>query len=88
MSFVWSTKAHANIVSVDNEQALASPGVRSYVDVKDVPGSNLWGPLAPDEPLFADGKVNNIHVLVKFKGRRFGRDRSSGVTAVWIRQVR
>ena len=31
LAFVFSTKAHANIVSIDTTEALAVPGVKDYV---------------------------------------------------------
>ena len=57
MWFVTSTKAHANIVSIDPSAALAVPGVVDYVDCRDVPGNNDYGPLVHDIPLFAKKEV-------------------------------
>ncbi len=60
MAFVLSTKAHAKILSVDTTEALAVPGVESYVDHTDIPpgGSNLYGvAVAVDEEVFATAKV-------------------------------
>lgn len=57
MWFVASTKAHANIVSIDPSAALAVPGVVDYVDCRDVPGNNDYGPLVHDIPLFAKKEV-------------------------------
>ena len=54
---VRSTKAHAQIVSVDPSAALAMPGVVGYVGHQDVPGSNVCGMLK-DELIFAVDKVN------------------------------
>ena len=34
------------------------PGVKDYVDVKDVPGNNLTGPVIFDEEVFASEKVH------------------------------
>ncbi|XP_078341833.1 xanthine dehydrogenase/oxidase-like isoform X2 [Crassostrea virginica] len=58
MWFVASTKAHANIVSIDPSAALAVPGVVDYVDCRDVPGNNDYGPLVHDIPLFAKKEVS------------------------------
>lgn len=52
-----STKAHAELVSVDPSEALKLPGVFDYVDHKDVPGSNSTGHVIKDEEVFATTKV-------------------------------
>ncbi|KAJ8111795.1 hypothetical protein OPT61_g5696 [Boeremia exigua] len=55
---VLSSKAHANIVSVDWELALAMPGVVGYIDKNSIPSdANIWGSIKKDELFFADGKV-------------------------------
>lgn len=57
---VQSTKAHAKILDVDWSAALEVPGVVGYLDKDSVPrGSNLWGPIRVDEPLFAVDEVNS-----------------------------
>ena len=53
---VRSTKAHAEILSVDPSEALMMPGVVGYVGHEDVPGSNQTG-LCMDELIFAVDKV-------------------------------
>lgn len=58
MWFVTSTKAHAKILSIDPSAALAVPGVVDYVDYRDVPGSNMYGPMVHDIPLFAEKEVS------------------------------
>jgi len=56
---VISTKAYANIVSVDPSEALAMPGVVDYVCHRDVPGHNAWGAARPnDEEIFATKQVS------------------------------
>lgn len=58
-ALVMSKKAHAKLVSVDYSVALEMPGVVGYIDKESLPkGSNLWGPVIPDEPLFADEIVH------------------------------
>ena len=52
---VMSTHAHAKIL-VDWSPALSVVGVKGYVTVQDVPGSNVTG-LHNDEKVFADGEV-------------------------------
>lgn len=56
---VKSSKAHANIVSVDWEPALYSPGVVGYIDKNSIspPEANVWGSIKKDELFFAEGKV-------------------------------
>ena len=56
LGLVLSSKAHANILGVDPTDALAMPGVVSYVDHKDVPGSNTYG-LGGFDVIFAADKV-------------------------------
>ncbi|XP_048742317.2 xanthine dehydrogenase/oxidase-like isoform X2 [Ostrea edulis] len=58
MWYVTSTRAHAKILSVDTSAALAMPGVVDYVDHRDVPGENMYGPLVHDIPLFPDKEVS------------------------------
>ncbi|KAI1884898.1 hypothetical protein AGOR_G00214620 [Albula goreensis] len=54
---VTSTRAHAKIISVDESEALALPGVVAYVSARDVPGVNrrLW--FDNPEELFAEEEV-------------------------------
>ncbi|KAF1349274.1 hypothetical protein EJ07DRAFT_140632 [Lizonia empirigonia] len=55
---VMSAKAHANIISVDWEPALAMPGVVGYIDKDSIPADvNVWGSIKKDELFFTDGKV-------------------------------
>ncbi|KAJ8311861.1 hypothetical protein KUTeg_010587 [Tegillarca granosa] len=57
LAFVTSTKAHANIVSIDTSEAMKVPGVVDYIDRKDVPSANTFGLVTKDHLLFAEGKV-------------------------------
>ncbi|KAH8732672.1 Molybdopterin-binding domain of aldehyde dehydrogenase-domain-containing protein [Phaeosphaeriaceae sp. PMI808] len=55
---VMSTKAHANIISIDWEIALEMPGVVGYIDKNSIPStSNIWGSIKKDELFFAEDKV-------------------------------
>jgi xanthine dehydrogenase/oxidase len=56
-AFVVSSKAHAELISVDPSEVLKMPGVVDYVDHKDVPGSNATGHIIQDEEIFATTKV-------------------------------
>ncbi|XP_060062960.1 xanthine dehydrogenase/oxidase-like [Ylistrum balloti] len=54
---VFSTRAHAQILSIDKSLAIASPGVVDFLDASSVPGENKWGLILQDEPLFAENEV-------------------------------
>ncbi|KAI5852575.1 Molybdopterin-binding domain of aldehyde dehydrogenase-domain-containing protein [Morchella snyderi] len=57
---VLSTKAHAKILSIDSEPAFDIPGVRAWVDHRDLesPELNWWGAPMCDEVFFA---VDEVH---------------------------
>ncbi|CAH1406870.1 unnamed protein product [Nezara viridula] len=58
LNFVLSTRPHAKVVSVDATEALALPGVISFISAKDIPPEhNLFGPIFHDEEIFASEKV-------------------------------
>ncbi len=50
--------AHAKIVSLQLEDALASEGVVKILTYKDIPGDNQIGGIIPDEPLLAEDTVD------------------------------
>ena len=56
--YVFSSKAHARILSVDYSAALDIPGVIDYIDKNDMPSedANKFGQTL-DEPFFAEGMV-------------------------------
>eukprot|EP00474_Spongospora_subterranea_P008132 CRZ08590.1 hypothetical protein [Spongospora subterranea] len=60
VALVLSEHPHALIRFVDWSAALNAPGVHSYLDHKSVPGSNILGPVVPDEELFA---VTEVHCM-------------------------
>ncbi|KAF9578114.1 hypothetical protein BGW38_006258, partial [Lunasporangiospora selenospora] len=63
--FIFSTRAHAKIVSIDTSDALQIPGVRRYFGHKDIPGSNVWtSVLIPDEVVFAEEKVECVGQMI------------------------
>eukprot|EP00158_Paraphelidium_tribonemae_P008585 Partr_v1_DN28619_c0_g1_i3_m49964 putative aldehyde oxidase len=61
---VMSSKAHANIISIDTSAALAEEGVHAFVSHGDVPGENMIGPVFKDEELFATKKVLFVGQLI------------------------
>uniref|UniRef100_A0A671R9E9 Xanthine dehydrogenase/oxidase n=1 Tax=Sinocyclocheilus anshuiensis TaxID=1608454 RepID=A0A671R9E9_9TELE len=64
LALVTSIKAHALIKSIDTSDALAVPGVVAFISAKDIPGSNLTGPVVYDETVFADDKVTCVGHIV------------------------
>lgn len=56
-ALVMSTKAHAQIKSVNASAARAVPGVVGFVSHMDVPGKNAIGPVFHDELVFAVDEV-------------------------------
>src|SRR5579859_2427828 len=65
--FVRSQYAHARIISVDADEALAAPGVLAVFTGKDVahlgqfaPGDAEYGPIVPPQPLLAIGTVRFV----------------------------
>lgn len=57
---VYSTKAHAQITSLNCFKAKALEGVVCILTHKDIPGINEMGPIAKDEPCLVEGEVNFI----------------------------
>jgi xanthine dehydrogenase large subunit len=55
-----SNKAHAIVKSVDLTAVREMPGVVAVLTAADIPGDNNCGPIAHDDPIFADGLVQYI----------------------------
>lgn len=55
-----STKAHALVKSIDLAPVRAAPGVVAVFTARDIPGENNCGPIAHDDPVFADGVVQYV----------------------------
>lgn len=55
-----STKAHANVRSIDFSAVRAAPGVVAVLTAKDIPGPNDCGPIIHDDPILADGVVQYV----------------------------
>uniref|UniRef100_A0A673LJS9 Xanthine dehydrogenase/oxidase-like n=1 Tax=Sinocyclocheilus rhinocerous TaxID=307959 RepID=A0A673LJS9_9TELE len=64
LALVTSIKAQALIKSIDTSDAMAVPGVVAFISAKDIPGSNLTGPVVYDETVFADDKVTCVGHIV------------------------
>ncbi|ESO85884.1 hypothetical protein LOTGIDRAFT_221063 [Lottia gigantea] len=54
---VYSKKPHAKILNVDVAEALTVPGVKGYIDHRDVKGNNTYPVAEQDEHLFAIDEV-------------------------------
>lgn len=63
---VFSTKAHAKIISIDKSLALNAPGVTAVIDYTDVPGSNIIGPVFPDEEIFASKEGKCFFICITY----------------------
>jgi xanthine dehydrogenase molybdopterin-binding subunit B len=50
--------------SVDASEALAQKGVLGFITSKDVPGSNKWGVIVPDEELYVSDIVTCIGQVI------------------------
>ncbi|CAG8518867.1 9601_t:CDS:10 [Paraglomus occultum] len=59
-ALVLSQKAHAKILSINASEALKQHGVKSFFSAKDVPGTNIWGPVVHDEEVFASKEVHFV----------------------------
>lgn len=62
-AFVLSIKPHANILRIDESEALAMEGVHGFVCDKDVK-HNMWGPVVHDEKVFFSDKVTSQGQIV------------------------
>jgi xanthine dehydrogenase large subunit len=56
MDVFYSTRAHAEILSIDVSEALKEPEVKAILSAKDL-AHNLWGTIFKDQPLLADKVV-------------------------------
>ncbi|MGH0121086.1 UNVERIFIED_CONTAM: hypothetical protein FKN15_070755, partial [Acipenser sinensis] len=64
LTLVTSTKAHAKVISIDTAEALEVPGVVCFLSYKDIPGSNITGPIVLDETVFAEDTVTSVgHII-------------------------
>ncbi|XP_017768324.1 PREDICTED: xanthine dehydrogenase isoform X2 [Nicrophorus vespilloides] len=58
LAFVYSTKAHANVLSIDPSEALAMTGVAGFISAKDLK-YNQVGPVMHDEEIFISKTVTS-----------------------------
>ncbi|KAG5867826.1 hypothetical protein JTB14_028231 [Gonioctena quinquepunctata] len=56
-AFVLSTKAHANVIKIDESEALAMKCVHGFFSSKDVKKGSTWGAIVHDELTFYSEKV-------------------------------
>ena len=54
---VYSNFVHARIVAIATGEAERAPGVRKVLTARDVPGTNRYGQIIRDFPIFADDKI-------------------------------
>ena len=81
---VLGTFAHAGIVGVEREAALALPGTVGVYTADDIPGVNDIGPIAAGEPLLAAGVVEHVgHALALVVGETLEAARA-GARAVTV----
>ena len=55
-----SSKAHANILSMNLDAVRNSPGVMAVFTAKDIPGTNDCGPIIHDDPILSEGLVEYV----------------------------
>ncbi len=61
---IMSRVAHGRLLGVDAAAALAVPGVRGVILASDIPGDQLLGNFAHDEPVFAADSVQHIGQVI------------------------
>ncbi|XP_054265328.1 xanthine dehydrogenase-like [Macrosteles quadrilineatus] len=65
LALVFSSRAHAKILSIDPSAALALPGVHAFYCSDDLPAkNNHFGPIAKDDFVFADKEVMCVGQVV------------------------
>ena len=55
-----SSKAHANILSMNLDAVKNAPGVVAVFTAKDIPGTNDCGPIIHDDPILSEGLVEYV----------------------------
>lgn len=59
-ALVASEQAHAELVSIELDDILSSPGVVKVLSASDIPGTNDCGPILHDDPILADEVVQYV----------------------------
>lgn len=57
---LYSSHAHARIISIDTKKASVFPGVCAILTAEDIPGQNQMGPVVHDEPCLAQNEVTFV----------------------------
>lgn len=57
---VYSPHSHARVLNVDTAPAYRVPGVQIVITARDIPGQNIHGVLAKDQPVLCDKRVKYI----------------------------
>lgn len=81
---VYSQYPHANILSIDTAPAYKVPGVELVITAKDIPGKNIYGVLAADQPVLCDKRVKYIGDMVAVV---FAEDEKTAEKAAQLVQV-
>ncbi|PON19711.1 xanthine dehydrogenase molybdopterin binding subunit [Candidatus Entotheonella serta] len=55
-----SSQAHAHLASLDLTPVREAPGVVKVVTAQDIPGTNDYGAIVPDDPIFASSQVEYV----------------------------
>jgi xanthine dehydrogenase large subunit len=60
VDFAGAPTAHGTVLSIDIDEASQLPGVVGIYTAKDLPGSNVWGPIFHDEPILVERDVSYL----------------------------
>lgn len=79
-----SGRAHAEILAVRTERALAVPGVVAVFTAQDIPGKNLTGIIVKDQPLLMGDKVRSTADPVALVAAETEQAAEAGLAAVAV----
>ncbi len=60
LKIVRSTRPHAKIIGIETEEAIKIEGVERVFTARDIPGKNLIGVIAKDQPVIASDRVRYL----------------------------
>ncbi|KAM0000115.1 putative xanthine dehydrogenase [Helianthus debilis subsp. tardiflorus] len=63
-ALILSKKPHARLLTIDDSGARSSPGFAGIFFAKDIPGSNITGPIIEDEEVFASEIVTCVGQVI------------------------